>query len=457
MLPNMAIDLQPLRPRAKYLAYADAVQAIRRFSVHTPHAYRALPPAVRDAAGLPPSPESFYQGSGWTSWEAFLPPAPSVLDYEAARQLLATLGITQTRQYHSLTTQVLLDLRLPYDPRLQYRPQWISWSHFLNQAGRRRHRTPPKDGFVSYTDAKKAVVELGIRTAREYAGLSKAVLDGYRLPSRPAVCYRRSGWQNWKAFLRDNLAIVDYETARQLVAEQGLVTMTEYRHAYRMGLLPHALPSLPRQHYAETGWQGARHFFGLNPRFLPYEQAARVVRQLGLRSSQDYHRLSVADRRRYRLPSQAPAYYADKGWRSWATFLDIERGRYVPYEQAQRLARELGIQTSRQWQGIERQMRRRLGLPASPHAYYAGKGWVSWPIFLGKPSYIAVPFDEARHRAATLNIRTGAQWQKIDRQRLSELELPAYPNAYYRGRGWQGWKHFLALTPPSAPPASASP
>lgn len=368
----------------KPMSYEAVKALVARLGVRSRAEYRRIPKHCRVELGLPPHPDRDFEGDGWQGWEEFLDEGTTgYLTYDEAKRTVQRLGITSLTRYNGLTNGMLKRLRLPAQLRTFYVAEWEGTRVFfgLSSESKKRHRKPPANGYCDYETAKRIVAELKIHSSREYAGLPDRVLDESGLPSRPEVHYAESGWTRWTDFLAETKKFPSYEQAKAIVRPHGFTTMAEYCHATRTGVICAHLPVRPKSYYAKSGWVSVEDFLGA-PRFVTYDEACRIVRSLGVRSSGDYRKLDVTTRRRHRLPSYPQTYYKDSGWRTWAVFLGTSNGRFLPYNQAKRAAATLGVGTSRQYKNLGRLKLRRLGLPVTPDSYYRDKGWESWPKFL---------------------------------------------------------------------------
>lgn len=56
--------------------------------------------------------------------------------------------------------------------------------------------------FISYEEAKKIVLKLGIRTSREFIKWAQIQKDYDRMPHMPMITYKNKGWENWYNFLK---------------------------------------------------------------------------------------------------------------------------------------------------------------------------------------------------------------------------------------------------------------
>lgn len=91
------------------------------------------------------------------------------------------------------------------------------------------------------------------------------------------------------------------------------------------------MPNHPEEMYAEE-WQGWDDFLGL---ILDFEEARKVVAELGLQTQEDWYQFVEEDAvrlRELRLPAR-PAFYYSRQWQGYDHWLGLpERTIYVPSE-----------------------------------------------------------------------------------------------------------------------------
>jgi len=79
--------------------------------------------------------------------------------------------------------------------------------------------------------------------------------------------------------------------------------------------------------------------------------------------------------------------YKGKGWLSLRDWLGTGKGAapvgtFLPFEEAREVVREVELKSVKQWEEWSRE-RRPPNIPSNPHSTYKGKGWVSYPDWLG--------------------------------------------------------------------------
>jgi hypothetical protein len=160
---------------------------------------------------------------------------------------------------------------------------------------------------LSYLEAQKVTRDAGITTFREY---NAAYRKYPPLPSTPPTAYG-SEWQGWGEFLGKRKAkFLGYHEATKVVREAGIASYREYAAVYRQ--YP-GLPSTPNKDFPE--WQGWTAFLG-KPAYVSYEEARRLVQELGITGSKAYR---ARRKERPGLPSTPEKTYIE--WQGWKAFL----------------------------------------------------------------------------------------------------------------------------------------
>ena len=135
------------------------------------------------------------------------------------------------------------------------------------QAGRfnDRFRSRPFD------EARLYVRSLGLSTTRAYWEWAKTGARPPDIPARPEVAYARQGWAGYGDWLGTGTtagrarSFVTYEEARRVVREAGIRSSAEYHIWSRRGGKPSSLPANPWRTYGASGWRGWREFLGTSP------------------------------------------------------------------------------------------------------------------------------------------------------------------------------------------------
>lgn len=135
------------------------------------------------------------------------------------------------------------------------------------------------------------------------------------------------------------------------------------------------------------------------------------------------------------------------------------------YALASRFAQELGIQTMREYFRLQKRMRSDgvwpPDLPAHPEQVYAGRGWVSWGLFLATGTVTQQrtiqssrkkfrTHEQARAWVRTLKLRSSMHWYRFRNGDMPEHgnlppDIPYCPDRSYLGKGWVSWDDFLGV------------
>ena len=108
---------------------------------------------------------------------------------------------------------------------------------------------------------------------------------------------------------------------------------------------------------------------------LPYAEAKKLVQKARVKTQREFKAWKRPDG----VPSHPEGAYAGKGWTNWKEFLGTGTTDFVSYEKTQKIVKKAGIKTWEEFQAWKRPD----GVPSNPDKKYKGKGWKSWPEFLG--------------------------------------------------------------------------
>jgi hypothetical protein len=127
---------------------------------------------------------------------------------------------------------------------------------------------------------------------------------------------------------------------------------------------------------------------------LPFEEARSFARNLGLKSSVEWHNYRAGNMPdKGKLPDNIPwgpkETYRDK-WVSWQDWLGSadKQSRWRPFEQARTWARTLGLRTAREWFAycdgkMPDKPPRPSDIPKDIYGAYEKKGWQGIHDWLG--------------------------------------------------------------------------
>ena len=180
---------------------------------------------------------------------------------------------------------------------------------------------------------------------------------------------------------------------------------------------PGNVPADPHKVYKDHGWQGWGHWLGTGNQvggqhagqFLPFAEALRVARSLGLANQFEWRVWSKEGLRPGNVPADPAKVYRDHGWQGWSHWLGTGSQRpratqFLEFGEALRVARALRLNTSSEWRAWCRSGARPANVPACPDQFYVHTGWLGWEQWLYHanldPAPVPAVDSSSRKRAA---------------------------------------------------------
>ena len=111
---------------------------------------------------------------------------------------------------------------------------------------------------------------------------------------------------------------------RELARSLALKSYEGWFEFARSNSRPSDIPSSPWMIYKHQGWIDLGDWLG-SGRFLPFKEARKFVRGLGLRSCAEWRRYSRSKLRLREIPSQPEVTYRSAGWVGWSDWLDASQ------------------------------------------------------------------------------------------------------------------------------------
>ena len=224
---------------------------------------------------------------------------------------------------------------------------------------------------------------------------------------------------------------------------------------------PASLPSRPDRAYKDRGWEGWGHWLGTGntaggkqaTHFLPFAEALVVARSLRLPRMREWQAWSKEGLRPANVPSMPNRVYKDHGWQGWGHWLGSSNHKtkvFLPFQEAQDVARSLRLSSASEWRAWSKSGVRPANVPACPDCVYKDHGWQGWGHWLGSNNTVGgqqathfLPFVEALVVARSLRLPGRREWNVWSKEGLRPANVPSAPHTVYKDHGWQGWGHWL--------------
>ena len=181
--------------------------------------------------------------------------------------------------------------------------------------------------------------------------------------------------------------------------------------------------------------------------WTPFEEAREYVRSLNIKTSSEWRNYCNSGKKPNDIPKSADIYYKGKGWKSWPDFLGTKigfDGKYMTFDKAKKFIKKFNLNSQRDFQKFLKTNTVPVDFPSNPSKVYESE-WLSLPDFLGyKPGYIHNQFYDFDY------LKKIAQDNNITTQNQwrsfakDDFKIPASPNQVYK-KNWLGWSNFLSI------------
>ena len=323
---------------------------------------------------------------------------------------------------------------------------------------------------IEWRDFEKARAlarSLGLESRKDWVEWCMSRERPQDIPVDPALIYGGEGgpWRGWPDFLGYELqgrrsrwgGWRSFEEARGFVWTLGLKSKRKWREWSKSGERPDDIPSTPEEVYEEEGWLSWPDFLGYESVvWRSFEEARNYARGLGIKSKKEWKEWSKSGERPSDIPSNPDQVYKDKGWQSLGDFLGFDEGydagEWRSFEEARDYVRSLKLKSWKEWQEWSKSGERPPDIHSSPDREYKGKGWKSWPDFLGYQPQRDVKthstakkrsFTEARDYARSLGLKSQKEWKEWSKSGERPLDIRSHPEEVYNDEGWLSWGDYL--------------
>ena len=153
--------------------------------------------------------------------------------------------------------------------------------------------------------------------------------------------------------------------------------------------------------------------FVTRDKMLSHREGRVFVHMLGLKSRKEWREWLKSGQRPLIIPSAPDKVYKGNGWVSYADWLGYERNEMLDFAAARAVARQCNLKGQKEWKEFCKSGQRPSNIPSHPYEVYKGKGWVSWPDWLGyerKKGGGFLPFAAARAVARQCKLKSKKKW-----------------------------------------------
>ena len=246
---------------------------------------------------------------------------------------------------------------------------------------------------------------LGLKNQQKWREYCKSGQKPDDISPNPNVTYKNRGWISWRHWLGTGNVVSSkrkyrpHGQARKFVRLLGLKKTQDWVDYCKSGQKPNDIPATPKKVYRDAGWQGMRDWLGTT--FLSFKQARKIARSLGLKNKRAWDEWVKTDARPVNIPSNPSVIYKDCGWQGVKDWLGT---KILPFKQARKIARSLGLKNQRAWQEWVKTDARPVNIPSNPSITYKDTGWQGMKDWLG--TSIVNDTMKRKHARELLELRT---------------------------------------------------
>ena len=294
---------------------------------------------------IPSNPDLVYKNKGWVSWPHWLGTSTSARGkfrpFKPARNFVRKLGLKGQSEWHKYCAGELpekgrLPRDIPSNPHRVYK-EWNGMGDWLGTGA-----VAPQDlQYLPFKQARKVVHGFDLNSYAEWKKFCSEGKLPQDVPRAPDQKYKDEGWDGWGDWLGTGTVPTrdrqyrPFKQARSFVRSLGLKNSSEWRKYCKgelpeKGRKPRDIPSDPHHVYKGKGWKDMGDWLGTGTvatrkrQFLPYKDACKFARKLGLESQSEWHKY-FKDRKPQGIPSNPQRTYRNKGWKSWPDWLGTSK------------------------------------------------------------------------------------------------------------------------------------
>eukprot|EP00947_MAST-08B_sp_MAST-8B-sp1_P000770 g770.t1 len=256
------------------------------------------------------------------------------------------------------------------------------------------------------------------------------------------------------------------EESRDFVRRLKLKSQKEWTEWSKSGQRPCNVPSHPEKVYKGKGWVSYPDWMGYKAKrtrrgqMMSFISARDVVRKLKMTSTKEWQEWSKSGQRPSNVPSAPHQVYKGKGWVSWPDWMGYQytegdggkknRKTVLSFMAARDIVRKLKLKGHKEWKEWSKSGQRPSNVPGNPDVVYKGKGWISYPDWMGyqytkgdENRTEMMSFEDARNTVRQLRITSKKEWKEWSKSGQRPSNVPSHPEKVYKGNGWVSWPDWM--------------
>lgn len=177
-------------------------------------------------------------------------------------------------------------------------------------------------------------------------------------------------------------------------------------------------------------------------KFISFLEAYNIVKKLNIRNTDEWRKF-IKENKEFNIPYNPDTFYKEKGWISWKHFLNKEfKLDFISYDKAKKIVNRVDIKNNidfKKW--IKKNLHTKI--PKAPEVTYRNKGWISWADFLETNNYYSKNFHTYKKAKSILfNLKLNSQKEYLKWIKKENINLPTNPHLIYKEE-WISFSEYL--------------
>ena len=237
--------------------FSEAKNLIRKLNIKNTTEWHQYCISGKKPFDVPSHPRVTYQNCGWISFQDWVGSKwAEWVPYEEASSYVKKLNLTSV-SWPAYAKSDLRPSNIPAHPNKVYQNKgWTNWSSFL---GTNYHV------YKEFNEARKFAHSLELKTKEEWSAYCKTNKKPSDIPSTPEGTYKKNGWVNWADWVGNQW--MPFEKAKKYAVGLKLKSPSAWKQTWRdlskVNKLPKRIPSRPEVSYKNSGWISWEDWLGI--------------------------------------------------------------------------------------------------------------------------------------------------------------------------------------------------
>jgi hypothetical protein len=441
--------------KKQFLSFQDARNIVHYKKLKNTKQWRLFTKSKDFPSNIPSSPAKVYKNKGWVNVGDWLGTGTiavfnkSFLPFNEAREFVKKLKIKNSGGWDSYCKSGNKPQNIPSSPSYSYKKEYLGIKDWLGTGQRIVYR--------EYTDAKKFVKKLDLKSYKEWKEYCKSGNKPDNIPANPSTVYKKewTGYGDWLGtgtVASFNREYKTFEDARKFVQELNLKNQIEWIKYIKSGNKPEDIPAGPNTVYKKE-WRGSKDWLGTGQRIVyrEYTDAKKFVKKLDLKSYKEWKEYCKSGNKPQNIPAKPNDVYKNKGWKGVGDWLGTgtiapQDRVYKTFEDAKKFVQELKIIGTKEWRELTKTKDFPKDIPKSPERVYI-KQWTTWGEWLGTGTISPSKMQWRSYRDAiifvqSLNLKASDEWYDYCNSDKKPKDIPSNPHIAYK-KEWKSMGEWL--------------